>query len=37
MALVGYELVKGAVDGGRMGEVRRASFAPEAVRTRLRD
>lgn len=29
-ALLGYELVEGTVDGGRIREVRRASFAPPA-------
>lgn len=28
LALLGYELVEGAVEGGRIREVRRASFAP---------
>jgi hypothetical protein len=37
LALLGYELVEGAVDGAGMWELRRASFAPEAVRTTLRD
>jgi hypothetical protein len=37
LALLGYELVEGAVDGAGMRELRRASFAPEAVRTTLRD
>jgi hypothetical protein len=37
LALLGYELVEGAVDGGGMREVRRASFAPERIRTTLRD
>jgi hypothetical protein len=36
LALLGYELVEGAVDGGRLREVRRASFAP-VERTTLRD
>lgn len=30
-ALMGYELVEGSVDGGRIREVRRVSFAPEPV------
>ncbi|HEU0080397.1 MAG TPA: beta-propeller domain-containing protein [Longimicrobiaceae bacterium] len=30
-ALLGYELVEGRVDGGRIREVRRASFAPRAA------
>jgi hypothetical protein len=37
LALLGYEMVEGAVDGAGMRELRRASFAPEAVRTTLRD
>ncbi len=37
LALLGYELVEGAVDGGGMREVGRASFAPEGARTTLRD
>jgi hypothetical protein len=37
LALLGYELVEGAVDGGEMREVRRASFAPAGMRTTLRD
>jgi hypothetical protein len=37
LALLGYELVEGSADGGEMREVRRASFAPEGVRTTLRD
>lgn len=41
LALLGYELVEGAVegavDGGGMREVRRASFAPEGVRTTLQE
>jgi hypothetical protein len=36
LALLGYELVEGAVDGGGVREVRRVSFAPVA-RTTLRD
>jgi hypothetical protein len=30
-ALLGYELVEGQVQGGRMRELRRVSFAPRAV------
>jgi hypothetical protein len=37
LALLGSEPVEGAADGGGMREVRRASFAPEGVRTTLRD
>jgi hypothetical protein len=37
LALLGYELVEGAADGGEVREVRRASFAPVRVRTTLRD
>lgn len=37
LALLGYELVEGAVEGSWMREVRRASFAPEGVRTTLRE
>jgi hypothetical protein len=37
LALLGYELVEGAVDGGGVREVRRASFAPEGERTTLRN
>jgi hypothetical protein len=37
LALLGYELVEGALDGGGMREVGRASFAPEGGRTTLRD
>ncbi|HYL54881.1 MAG TPA: beta-propeller domain-containing protein [Gemmatimonadales bacterium] len=31
-ALLGYELVEGRIDGGRISAVRRASFAPPVVR-----
>ncbi len=30
-ALLGYEIVEGALDGGRLREVRRVSFAPPAA------
>lgn len=30
LALLGYEIVEGAVDDGRIREVRRAGFAPPA-------
>ncbi|MGH7628040.1 MAG: beta-propeller domain-containing protein, partial [Gemmatimonadales bacterium] len=35
-ALLGYELVEGAVEAGAMREVRRASFAPGPITTTLR-
>jgi hypothetical protein len=35
-ALLGYELVEGAVESGSVREVRRASFAPAPTRTTLR-
>jgi hypothetical protein len=37
LALLGYELVEGAVEGGGVREVGRASFAPVGERTTLRD
>jgi hypothetical protein len=33
-ALLGYEIVEGALDGGRLREVRRVSFAPPAAQAR---
>jgi len=33
-ALLGYEIVEGALDGGRLREVRRVSFAPPATQAR---
>jgi len=36
-ALLGYELVEGAVTDGALRELRRTSFVPQAPRTTLRD
>ncbi len=33
-ALLGYEIVEGAVDGGRIRETRRISYAPRRRRRR---
>jgi hypothetical protein len=37
LALLGYELVEGAVEGGGVREVRRENFAPVGERTTMRD
>lgn len=32
-ALLGYEIVEGKVDGGRIGELRRISYSPDRIKT----